>query len=111
MQLRDARLCLDCEEVHDESHCPVCASEAFTYVARWVPSAERRPQRPVGRPPSSAADVTASSSRRVSRLVTGGALGFAALATARWLLRGPGTSGTRGVSGDGMETGASGEEQ
>jgi hypothetical protein len=42
MQLRKARLCLDCEEVHDERRCPVCASEAFTYLTRWVPAPERR---------------------------------------------------------------------
>ena len=50
MQLRTARLCLDCEEVHDEYRCPVCASEAFTYLTRWVPAPERRGrarQRPV----------------------------------------------------------------
>src|SRR5262245_32500541 len=29
MQLRTARLCLDCEEVHEEQQCPVCASESF----------------------------------------------------------------------------------
>ena len=42
MQLRTARLCLDCEEVHDEPQCPVCASETFTYLSRWIPSDERR---------------------------------------------------------------------
>src|SRR3954469_24276745 len=42
MQLRIARLCLDCEEVHDEGQCPVCASETFTYLSRWIPSDERR---------------------------------------------------------------------
>jgi hypothetical protein len=42
MQLRTARLCLDCEEVHDEGQCPVCASETFTYLSRWIPSDERR---------------------------------------------------------------------
>jgi hypothetical protein len=42
MQLRTARLCLDCEEVHDEAQCPVCASETFTYLSRWIPSDERR---------------------------------------------------------------------
>jgi hypothetical protein len=42
MQLRIARLCLDCEEVHDEGQCPVCASETFTFLSRWVPSDERR---------------------------------------------------------------------
>jgi hypothetical protein len=42
MQLREARLCLDCEEVHDAQRCPVCASETFTYITRWVPVPERR---------------------------------------------------------------------
>lgn len=41
MQLRTARLCLDCEEVHDELHCPLCASDAYTYLSRWVPTPER----------------------------------------------------------------------
>jgi hypothetical protein len=38
MQLRNARLCLDCEEVHDSAHCPLCASESFAFITRWVPS-------------------------------------------------------------------------
>ena len=38
MQLRNARLCLDCEEVHDSPHCPACASESFAFITRWVPS-------------------------------------------------------------------------
>ncbi len=42
MQLRTARLCHDCEEIHDRQQCPVCASEAFTYITRWVPVPERR---------------------------------------------------------------------
>jgi hypothetical protein len=42
MQLRTARLCLDCEEVHDEQRCPSCASETFTFITRWVPAPERR---------------------------------------------------------------------
>jgi hypothetical protein len=42
MQLRSARLCLDCEEVHDANVCPVCASETFAYVTRWIPAPERR---------------------------------------------------------------------
>ncbi len=41
MQLRTARLCLDCEEVHDEYRCPRCASDQFTYMSRWVPAPER----------------------------------------------------------------------
>jgi hypothetical protein len=42
MQLRRARLCHDCEEVHDAQQCPVCASETFTFITRWVPVPERR---------------------------------------------------------------------
>lgn len=57
MQLRMARLCLDCDEVHDEYRCPICASDHFTYVSRWVPVPERR-ERPRAEPsPSPEAEV------------------------------------------------------
>ena len=57
MQLRNARLCLDCEEVHDDHRCPICASDHFTYLTRWVPAPERRERpRPVT-PPSPDLDV------------------------------------------------------
>ena len=42
MQLRVARLCLDCEELHVDSHCPVCASERYQFLSTWLPSEERR---------------------------------------------------------------------
>ena len=42
MQLRTARVCLDCEEVHDAQQCPTCASETFAFLTRWVPVPERR---------------------------------------------------------------------
>ena len=42
MRLDDARLCLDCEEIHDQQTCPVCASETFAFISRWVPAPERR---------------------------------------------------------------------
>ena len=32
MQLRNARLCLDCEEVHDAQQCPACASAMFAPI-------------------------------------------------------------------------------
>jgi hypothetical protein len=82
MQLRSARLCLDCEELHEESQCPICASEAFVFLTRWVPVDDRR-----GR--NRSVPRTAPPPARVSRLVKGGAVGLAVLATARWLLRNP----------------------
>src|SRR5260370_38571171 len=39
MRLAVARLCLDCEEVHESVSCPVCGSEAFAFLKRWVPPA------------------------------------------------------------------------
>ena len=44
MRLSTARLCLDCEEIHEEQVCPICASERFGFISRWVPSPE--PQKP-----------------------------------------------------------------
>ena len=81
MQLRVARLCLDCEELHDAQQCPVCASQSFAYLTRWVPAPERRMlSRPAVRP----------NRPKLSgpRFVVGfGILGAAAFAFARWSKR------------------------
>ena len=42
MQLRKARLCLDCEELHVDDSCPHCASESYAFLSNWLPSEERR---------------------------------------------------------------------
>jgi hypothetical protein len=42
MQLRVARLCLDCEELHDDNRCPRCASEHYAFLSSWLPVDERR---------------------------------------------------------------------
>jgi hypothetical protein len=42
MQLHAARLCIDCQEIHDSQTCPVCSSESFAYISRWIPEPERR---------------------------------------------------------------------
>lgn len=42
MQLRVARLCLDCEELHVDNSCPRCASERYAFLSAWLPSEERR---------------------------------------------------------------------
>jgi hypothetical protein len=36
MRLAVARLCLDCEEVHDGDRCPVCGSQTFAFLKKWV---------------------------------------------------------------------------
>jgi hypothetical protein len=46
MKLDAARLCLDCDEIHEDQICPTCGSEAFAFVTRWVKtSGEHRPER------------------------------------------------------------------
>src|SRR4051794_6885731 len=78
MQLRTARLCVDCEEVHDQQQCPVCASESFAYLTRWVPVEERRTRRarPASAPPEK---------RVTMRWAQRGAVGLAAIALGRWV--------------------------
>jgi hypothetical protein len=80
MQLRLARLCLDCEELHDGQQCPVCASETFAYLSRWVPSPERRSKPRPPEPPR-----TPSRGKVIGYGVLGG-LGIMGLA--RWFALG-----------------------
>ena len=92
MQLRTARLCLDCEELYDAEHCPVCASESFAYLSRWIPVPERRARpRPEARSPEAAAYrrlVVADAVRpKAGRLLKRGAVALAAISLARWLWR------------------------
>jgi hypothetical protein len=97
MQLRNARLCLDCDEVHDESHCPICASESFAFIKRWVPASERRARQ---RPPEIdgahrdtvntyksllAASQDEEPRLTLRQLVRGGAVSLAILGAAGWM--------------------------
>ena len=77
VQLRNARLCLDCEEIHELQQCPTCASETFVYLARWIPVEERRARRRV-RPAPQKQPVATRWAKR-------GAVGLAALALSGWL--------------------------
>jgi hypothetical protein len=92
MQLRNARLCLDCEEVHDAQQCPICASEMFTPITRWVVAPERR-TRARADPSSSRADIYRAlidgenRPSRATRLLKGGAVGMAALGLLGWFVR------------------------
>ncbi len=42
MKLRDARLCINCDEVYEAigayGRCPACASEAFRLICEWIPT-------------------------------------------------------------------------
>ena len=88
MQLHLARLCLDCNEVHDAQHCPVCGSAALTYLTRWVPVAERRAwTRPTTSPEADAYRdlITAPSSAPPrGRLLKRSAFGLTVIAMAGW---------------------------
>ena len=64
MQLRVARLCLDCEEVFAGECCPVCASQRFAFITSWLPVEERRRWRRSGPKPARAEQVIFSSVRR-----------------------------------------------
>jgi hypothetical protein len=55
MNLREARLCLDCEELHTAEQCPQCASEAFAFLTRWLPSDENAQRTPAVFSPFAAA--------------------------------------------------------
>ena len=86
MQLRVARLCLDCEDIHDSQQCPVCASETFAYLTRWVPAPERR-HHPRG-PGEGPRQVAQPGQPSKSKLVGYGMLGVGVVGLAEWFLRG-----------------------
>ena len=83
MQLRRARLCQDCGEIHDAQRCPVCASESFAYLTQWVPAPERRARpRPIQSGPIAAKLPT------TGKVVGLGVVGLGLLGLAQWWARG-----------------------
>ena len=84
MQLRRARLCLDCEEIHVEQRCPVCASETFAYLTRWIPSPERRAQ-PRSTKPTPAQPANLPSRGKMLGL---GVAGVGLFGLAQWFAKG-----------------------
>jgi len=91
MKLSAARLCLDCEEIHDAQICPACTSETFAYLTRWVPSPE--PFRHRTQPPSNEAEIYQRlidgplPSRGGGRLFKQGLIGLTAVGMFGWLWR------------------------
>ncbi len=101
MKLRTARLCLDCDEVHDSYRCPACTSETFAYVTRWVPEPERHrrsgpttsPEAEVYRALVKEDDETTKDGRG-RRALKHGVLGIAAVGLLSWLWGGRGQKST-----------------
>ena len=95
MQLHVARLCLDCQEVHDSQTCPICSSESFAYISRWIPAPERRLKpRPAEPAPQAemyrqllASDHPDRRSPATSRWMKRGVFGLAAVSAAAWALK------------------------
>lgn len=87
--MRLARLCHDCEEVHADQQCPVCASETFTYITRWVPVPERRKRpRPTTSPEAEVYRQLTTGEQppsTTSRLLKRAAVGLTAVGLAGWL--------------------------
>ena len=108
MQLRTARLCLDCDEVHDMQQCPQCASESFAFITRWVPIPDRPQKR--HRPIESASPEALNTYRELLnpepksgsgwRTIWRGALGLAIFGVAGWLWRQGGRSSAEGDPGE-----------
>ena len=105
MKLGVARLCLDCDEVHDQERCPTCASEVFAFLTRWVPRSSGRlaqPTRPSVEHPDLDAyrQITGQKPANSSkgRLLMRSAVGLGVLGLAGWMWRRtngkPTTSGT-----------------
>ena len=95
MKLTNARLCLDCDEVHDEQQCPACASESFAFIKRWVTAPERRGDVPavansmhVEKAETFRALLAAGHEPSLARkLVRGGVVGLAVIGAAGWILQ------------------------
>jgi hypothetical protein len=88
VNLRVARVCLDCDEVHDAQTCPICASESFAFVSRWVPVPERRNRsRPAKSEDAEAYDqlVNPRPAGSLTSKIAKGALGLATITAAGWL--------------------------
>jgi hypothetical protein len=107
MQLRVARLCLDCEEIHDQLACPICSSESFAYMTRWIPQVENAPrQRPTPAPSRETAEtyrelITPTPRPPASRRwAKRGAVALGAIGLASWVWRQAAPTGGESTSAD-----------
>ena len=94
MQLHTARLCLDCEEIHDGQTCPICSSESFAYISRWIPAPDAgrnrdRPSRPRRPKYTGSCSPPNQAPPTASRWLKRGVFGLAAVSAAAWALKRP----------------------
>jgi hypothetical protein len=95
MKLRDARLCLDCDDVHQEAVCPVCGSESFAFLSRWVPVPEGTPAPlPATTEQAEVFRELLAPQPRNRKLLQRGLLGLTALGLAGWAWRSSRAAGT-----------------
>ena len=113
MRLDDARLCLDCEEIHDEQECPACGSEASAFLKRWIKTTRSAPRvresvaaAPMRQPPEpDQLDAWRRiiegrpAPRRKGTLVMRGLVGIAAMGLAGWAWSKSGNSHTKPAPG------------
>jgi len=115
MRLDDARLCLDCEELHEERDCPACGSEASAFLKRWIKTTGNGGRRAPGEASSSVpprqepASEQLDAWRRIvegrpeapgkGKLVVRGLVGLAAMGLAGWAWSKTGAKGATGASG------------
>lgn len=87
MQLITARLCLDCNEVHDQPQCPICASSAYAFMSRWVPAPERRVRpRPTTSPNAEVyRHLVGDTSKPLGKVMKAGVVGVTAVGLLGWL--------------------------
>lgn len=129
MRLDDARLCLDCEELHDERECPACGSEAYAFLKRWIKTtgngSERKreaslaPAAPSLRQPPANEDQLDAWRRIIEgrpatpgkgKLVVRGLVGLAAMGLAGWAWSRTGSGGSGGSGGSRGSRGSKGSE-
>ena len=92
MQLHTARLCFNCEDVHDQPICPACGSDSFAYHQPVDPGVgttradQRAPLAGTAETYRQLLDTTGQTSG-AKRWMTGGMVGLAAITMAGWAWR------------------------
>ncbi len=79
MPLEKARICLECDTIHDLVACPECGSSSFYYLANWI-----KPQHP--RPTAESPQPEAASPRKKRHWIRNTLLAGAGVVAAYQLL-------------------------